>query len=175
MNIIPYRARQFWFALHAKPLTSQQKTTTNRRLTPAQMALFTRMQTGEQRHSIRVLETLQKEGQTNPDLLVAALLHDIGKIRYPLRLWERVFVVLGKKFFPQRSQVWGQNPPRGLARAFVVAEQHPTWGAELAQEAGTTPRAVSLIRRHQEKISAEHIHSREDHLLEVLQAADNLH
>lgn len=173
MNDICYRTRQFWFAFSAAPLTQHQKQNASELLTPAQMTLFSRLQASEQRHSLRVLQTLQQEGQTNPELLIAALLHDIGKIRFPLRLWERVFIILGKWFFPRRSQAWGANLPHGLARPFVVAAQHPDWGADLAQEAGTSPGALTLIRRHQEKIDTHHLHSPEDHLLKLLQAADD--
>ena len=139
------------------------------------MTLFTQLQASEQNHSLRVLREIQNRGEANPDLLVAALLHDIGKIRYPLRLWERVFIVLGKKFFPRRVKVWGQAKPRGWVRPFVVAAQHPLWGGDLALEVDTAPQAVSLIRRHQDKRHQRASDKIEDHLLSVLQNADNLH
>ena len=53
-------------------------------LTPELLALFKRMRASEQHHCIRVMTTLQEWGCTNPDLLTAALLHDVGKARYPL-------------------------------------------------------------------------------------------
>jgi len=170
-----YRAWQFWQTLWASPLTTEQLEPARSVLTDSQMKLFTQMQASEQNHSLRVLRAIQKQGETNPDLLVAALLHDVGKIRYPLRLWERVFIVLGKKFFPERSAVWGQMKPQSWSRPFVVAAQHPLWGGELALEAGTTPQAVRLIRHHQNKSANPTVDQTEAHLLSVLQNADNLH
>lgn len=171
---IIYRIRQFWQAIWISPPTTEQLAVAQSILTTSQMNLFMQMQASEQNHSLRVLRTIQDQGDTNPDLLVAALLHDVGKIRYPLRLWERVFIVLGKKMFPNKSKHWGQAPPRGWRRPFVVAEQHPLWGGDLCLGAGTAPMAVTLIKRHQEKSGSTSSNQLEDHLLSILQKADDL-
>jgi putative nucleotidyltransferase with HDIG domain len=171
---ILYRARQFLLALRVEPLTESELASAFAVLNPKQMTLFLRLQLSEQRHAIRVLETLTGQGETHPDLLTAALLHDIGKTRVPLCLWERIFIVLGKKLFPARVKRLGQRSTLGWRRAFVVAENHPAWGAEMAAEADTSPRAVKLIHNHQEKLSGE-IDSKDMNLLWVLQNADNQH
>jgi hypothetical protein len=137
------------------------------------MALFTRLQPSEQVHGLRVMQTLQTQGENHPDLLVAALLHDVGKINYPLHLYERVVIVLAKQFFPGPIGIWGRAQPRGWKRPFVVAYEHPQWGAELAQEAGTGPLAVYLIREHQNDIPPQASNTSENHLLSTLQVADN--
>jgi hypothetical protein len=170
-----YRVRQFWLAVQSTAPTAKQLAPAQQILTASQMNLFTQMQASEQNHSLRVLQTIQNQGESNPDLHVAALLHDVGKTRYPLHLWERVFVVVGKKLFAQIAKKWGQGEPRGWKRPFVVAEQHPLWGWELALEAGTTPLAAKLIRRHQEKNANPTTNQLEEHLLSILQNADNLH
>jgi putative nucleotidyltransferase with HDIG domain len=168
-----YRARQFWFAWGTKPLNEEELAPARSSLTEEQMNLFKRLQPSEQIHALRVLQTIQLQGETDLDLQVAALLHDIGKARAPLKLWERVVIVLGKEFFPQRVQSWGAGQPHGWKRPFVIAEQHPAWGAEMASEVGTSPLAVSLIRRHQSNGPLSPATRQEDHLLCILQAADH--
>ncbi len=170
---IRYRARQFWSALGATRLTASDLTPARAVLTAKQIALFTRLQASEQLHGLRVLQTLRVQGESHPDLMTAALLHDVGKSRLPLRLWERVAIVLGNKFFPERVKRWGSAAPRGWRRPFVVAACHPGWGAEMAREAGTSPLAVYLIREHQNELPAAEPDSLEGRLLSLLQKADN--
>jgi hypothetical protein len=174
---IRYRTRQFWNALSAAPGV-QGMQQAEAYLNPQQMELFKRMSPGEQAHSLHVLHRLQaslteKRGELHPDLATAALLHDAGKSLYPLRLWERVLVVLVGAISARLVQKWGAGQPLGWQRAFVIAWQHPEWGAQLAAEAGASPLAVALIRRHQirERLSAV---SFEDELLRMLQAADHI-
>lgn len=170
-----YRVRQFVRTLRARPdpagLEFARQT-----LTPAQLALFRQMQACEQAHALHVLRRViarsQAQGLQPPvELLVAALLHDVGKTRYPLRWWERVLIVLGNALLPGQARRWGNCSPRGWARPFVVAARHPVWGAELAAERDTAPRAVALIRRHQEPPGRRP--GEEERWLSILQAADD--
>jgi hypothetical protein len=139
-------------------------------LPPPLFELFSRMRPSDQFHSYGVRRTLIERGQTNPDLLTVALLHDVGKTKMPLRIWERVLIVLAFKFFRDRAMQWGHRPPTPLTRSFVVAVQHAAWGAELVKAAGGNPLVVELIRRHQDKITEQ---DKLTDLLLLLQAADN--
>lgn len=144
-------------------------------LTPELTTLFKRMRRSEQEHSIRVMRTLRSQGHTQPDLLVAALLHDVGKSRCPYTLFDRVLIVLvGRLITWNLIWYWGKKGnPRGWRRPFVVAVQHPIWSAEDMAQAGATPLAVTLARHHQDKLGHPP-QSEEERLLVLLQEADNL-
>lgn len=150
---ILYRSRQFWGALSATP-DELSLTAANQVLSAPLMNLFLKMQPSEQAHSLRIYMQLHSSGEQNHDLLVAALLHDVGKSLYPLRSWERALVVLVKAFYPPLAKRWGQGQPIGWRRAFVVAENHPAWGADLALQSGASPLVAAIIRRHQERSDA---------------------
>jgi hypothetical protein len=172
-----YRSNQFFNALQARP-TDEQLAEASEFLGPDLMALFLNMQPSEQAHSVQVYEQLLNQGETNTDLLAAALLHDVGKAKYPLRLWERVMIVLVKNILPGKVGVWGQaERPSGWKRAFTIAEQHPAWGAQMVADKGGSAITVDLIHRHQNKLPAgtqsDGNPSSIDQLLYRLQSSDN--
>ncbi len=170
LSRLAYRTRQFWNALPV-PRKRVETGALLPHLSPPQIVLFRRMQPSEQAHAHQVLERLKAAGQTDPHLLAAALLHDVGKILYPLSLLDRVVIVLGKRFFRRRAGRWGEGTPGLFRRPFVVAAHHPAWGADLAEQAGASSRTVGLIRRHQDPPSPNP-GSRTERLLAALQAAD---
>jgi len=89
----------------------------------------------------------------------------------PLMIWERVLIVFGFKFFRHRAIQLGRRQPTPFTRSFVVAVQHPAWGADMVNAAGGSPVLVELIKRHQDKIESQDELS---DLLKALQDADNL-
>ncbi len=143
-------------------------------LSPELFRLFARMRRSEQHHALRVMRRLIAAGHTQPDLLIAALLHDCGKARHPLGLAGRTLVVLTRAMLPRRAARWGGGEPRGLRRPFVIAYQHPAWSAEDMAAAGASPLAAALARRHQEPY-IKTPRNEEERLLALLQWADNLH
>jgi putative nucleotidyltransferase with HDIG domain len=153
-----YRVRQLRYAARAR-VAEQDYQFVARFLTPQQFTLFDQMQPAEQVHSLQVARELLELGEDSPDLLAAALLHDVGKMRQPLQLWERIWIVLGETLFPALVHRWGNTshnsgPASFLWRPFMVAERHPQWGAELALQAGASPLTADLIRRHHTRIEA---------------------
>lgn len=171
-----YRVRQFWHALTARPDVDQLDFAAQI-LMPPLFELFQTMQFSEQAHAVKVGLLLKEQGYQELDLLAAALLHDVGKARYPLRLWERVWIVLGQRFAPgfvshlMREAVDG-GKTGAFHRAFLIAEQHPAWGAEIAAQCGASPLVVTLIRRHQDQ-KLDDLPEDTIRLLSALQAADN--
>jgi hypothetical protein len=134
------------------------------------LALFTAMAPADQHHGIEVARALAEEGATDLALLVAALLHDVGKVMAPVGILARVWVVLGEHFTPERAQRWSETssdaaPPRGLRRGFVVRRHHAAWGATLVATVGAPARTVAWIRHHHDPPGA-------DPWLAALQRAD---
>jgi hypothetical protein len=176
-----YRSRQFLQAITTRS-SKDDIDLVSSILSPSQIDLFHLMQKSEQAHSLRVLTELRYRGDENLDLQTAALLHDVGKIQAPLRIWERVLIVIVKAFCPDYVKKWGSTPTGdsltmlGWRRAFIVAEQHPAWGADLASQNGTSHMAVSIIARHQEQLPPldNNENSEEDRLLRKLQAVDDI-
>lgn len=170
-----YRIWQFWQTLTGQP-TSQDLDRAAQLLTPEQWQLFQRLQPSEQAHSLRILQALDDQWDAPTDLRIAALLHDVGKVEHPLRIWERVEIVLTKALLPEKVKKWGQGEPRGWRRPFVVAEQHAQWGAQLAEQAGASPLVVNLIRWHQEHRAAAGnltgLSASEERWLRILQQYD---
>lgn len=142
-----------------------------RYLKPQQLALFRSMRRGEQLHSLNVLRAVLAQGDTPPDLAVAALLHDVGKSRHPLAVWQKTAVVLVRAFAPDLFRRLSQRDPSDfLARPFVVAVRHPTWGADMLAQAGASDAAIWLVAHHQD---APQPGEELAHLLKRLQSADD--
>ena len=174
-NGIFYRLIQFRNALYARPASDDIERIRSI-LTPVQMDLFARMQNSEQVHAITVLEKIIAQAdyphqEIDRDLMVAALLHDVGKSLYPLKSWERALIVIVKALFPAKAKGWGSGPLTMWRKAFVVAEQHPAWGGQLAAQAGASSRVVELIRHHQNLFPTIEV-DLDIGLLQRLQAAD---
>lgn len=172
MGRLGYRVGQFWQTLTAEPPPPGVYTQVAAALTPPQLALFERFSANDKWHSYRVYQMLRETGHDHPDLLTAALLHDVGKTRVPLGIWERSLVVTMSLIWPGRVRAWGSGAATGWKRPFAVKVQHPAWGAEMAAAAGANLLAVSLIRRHQDPLPPPP-HGLEDRLLRYLQWADD--
>jgi hypothetical protein len=115
-------------------------------LTPGQLALFDAVPVADQRHGLDVAAQLSAAGSTDPDLLVAGLLHDCGK-GPRVRFLHRVVWSLGQRY---GAWIWRLSRilptfPAGLARL----RDHAQRSADLAAEAGCTDRTIELIRNQE--------------------------
>jgi hypothetical protein len=150
-----YRVWQFWQVVTARPLDRKAKAEIESILSPQQQRLFGRFSASEQQHSYRVFRALRRAGQGDPDLLAAALLHDVGKTRLHRRWWDRPVVVLAQAFLPGKAAEWSRGEPKGFNRPFVVKANHAEWGALDAETAASSPLTVALIRHHHDPPAAE--------------------
>jgi len=170
---LTYRAKQFLRSMTARVDPSDREAVA-RILAPRLAALFFEMSPADQAHSLRVLHDLLEQGESEADLLAAALLHDVGKSRSPLTPFERAVIVLANRAQPEWVLRLGRRPARGLLRAFSTAVQHPAWGAAMVEASGGSDRLCALIRFHQEPPGA--IDGKElQALLIRLQQADSRH
>ena len=137
------------------PLSSEERAEVARWLPATALALFRSMSDADQQHCLRVCRGLLKRCCTEQDLLAAALLHDVGKAQGRVPFWTRPAIVLGKRCAPallarlvvSPQQLSTQATPR-WRRSLSYAWWHADVGADLAQEAGLSPRAVLYIRTH---------------------------
>jgi putative nucleotidyltransferase with HDIG domain len=146
-----YRVWQFFQALFARPLSKTDMLEICSILSPAQLELFTIMSVNDQQHSLGVMRHLKNEGKRNQDLLVAALLHDVGKAHVSLGLIERSLVVLAHYFKPALAQKWECqeiDDSWNWKRPFIVYKKHPVWGAAMVQTVGCSPVTVKLVLYH---------------------------
>ncbi|MBK9123290.1 MAG: HD domain-containing protein [Chloroflexi bacterium] len=148
-------------------------------LTVPQLALFRHMSHIEQVHALNVLRTLlanlPQDGDPRAldDLAVAALLHDVGKSRHPVRIWQKTLPVLVGRAAPGLyDELVDKDPRHWLWRAFAVKRHHPAWGAEMARTAHAPERVVWLIEHHQDDAAQWENHPHVP-LLRALQAADD--
>ncbi len=169
---VAYRASQTFRVLLAKP-GSEDLALAEEHLPPPLRDLFHQMSPADQAHGVRVLRTLLASGDGDPNLLAAALLHDVGKSLVRLRLWERILVVIYSWFAPGRSHRWGEGQLNSWRRPLVIAVYHPAWGAEMIRQAGGSEELATLVLRHQEELTSEPA-KEIDRLLYRLQEADGL-
>lgn len=112
---------------------------------PPQLALFDSMHVADRRHGLDVVASLRADGVTEPDALLAGLLHDAGK--GDTGLWPRVAYSLGQAY---GVWVWrGAAILPGFRMALARLATHAETSADLAAGGGCSPRTVDLIR-HQD-------------------------
>ena len=132
-------------------------------LPPPLYALFASQTPRDIVHGVRTARRVRELGYDDPALLMAALLHDIGKGRQ--RRLDRVAYVVAT-WFGAAHLLASPSSRLELRRAVARSCTHAEAGARLAAEAGAPPRVVALIRRH-------HGPARGDAMLAVLQRADD--
>jgi hypothetical protein len=146
-----------------------------RYLNEKQMALFRRLAKSEQLHSLNVLrDVLAQESETPHDLAVAALLHDAGKSRWHLAVWQKTISVLVKKFLPSLDKRLSREEGLNFWTApFVVRHHHPKWSGELLAEIDSSQGAIWIATHHAESAEQWRDSSPYYPLLFRLQAADD--
>ena len=144
------RTRQFLAHLRAR-VRHEEREAIAAWLTPAQLALFDGMHGADRRHGLDVVASLRGAGVTDPDVLVAGLLHDAGK--GDTGVWPRVAYALGQAWGARVWQLAAALP--GMRAALDRLRTHAQTSAALAAAAGCSPRTVELIRYQDAPVDPE--------------------
>jgi hypothetical protein len=146
------RVRQFLAAMRAR-VSDDETAVLKQHLDPPQRDLFRAMSPIDQRHCLDVFNSLLRQGHSDPDLLQAALLHDVGK--RGIRLWHRVAGVLLEAFWPALLKKLAVNRPQSWLYGFYIYRHHADLSAELAKRSGCSPSVVELVRGHHTPLDNE--------------------
>jgi hypothetical protein len=136
-------------------------------LTPAQRAAFHALPAFDRAHLASVLSWLRAAGETDPDVLQAALLHDIGKHAdgHRVMLIHRALNVLLERYAPGALARLAHLPAPWWRAGLALAVHHPRLGAEMAAELGCSPRTCWLIAHHEDDPLPD-----DPHLLRLVEA-----
>lgn len=141
-------------------------------LSDCEYAAFCRLSRADQLHSVRVLQAVT-DADAPTSLQKAALLHDIGKSRYQLAVWQKTLAVLVKSLAPDRFRRWSASDDLTWWRApFSARAHHPRWGGEILRACGTEAAVTWLVEHHQcdaDSLGSHRLHAQ----LAALQRADN--
>ncbi len=121
-------------------------------LTDAQAAAFRQLSAYDQAHLFRVYQRLVAAGERDRDLLIAALLHDVGKATPSarVRLPDRVARVILRRCAPRLLDRLAQLPAPWWRAGLALAVHHPRIGARMAAALGCAPRVCWLIEHHED-------------------------
>ena len=125
-------------------------------LSDRERSLFLRMSSADRRHAIDVArrvdatlgdEALGHEVARRDEVLVAALLHDIGKTAAGLSTYGRVVATLCRYAGGAAvAELWQDT--RGFTRRVGLYIRYPILGAEMLQVADSAPWVVAWSREH---------------------------
>lgn len=135
------RFRQFRAHLRAR-VAREERAALAAWITSAQLELFDSMHVADRRHGLDVVASLRAEGVTEPDALLAGLLHDAGK--GDTGVWPRVAYTLASNYGRWIAIVARHVP--GMGAPLERLRTHAATSAALAAAAGCPPRTVELIR-----------------------------
>ena len=118
-------------------------------LPPDLAALWARMSGPDRRHSVAVARRVERAlgNEATPEVLAAALLHDVGKVQSRLRTYGRVIATLSAAVAGRdTAALWVRS--RGFVRRVGLYLEHPRLGADLIAMAGGDPLPVTWAREH---------------------------
>ena len=159
-----YRVQQFIRAMTAS-LSYEEEQWIKVYLTPKEQELFFRLKVYEQKHCLCVAKLLDEWTSGREEMIRLGLLHDIGKIVYPLNPIEKSIIVILHKVTNGRIKKFKR------LKIIKCYYEHPMIGYEILNNQDHYEETfLECIKAHHEKSTVRKIESN----LALLQKADNL-
>lgn len=159
-----YRMQQFMKTITAS-MTENEKRWVKDYLTQREQALFFRLKVYEQKHALCVAKLLGEWTNESREMIRLGLLHDIGKILYPLNPIEKSLMVILHKVTAGKIKSLSQIK---MVKCYY---EHPILGYELLSREGVYEQVfLECIKGHHERICPDKV----PYELSLLQKADNL-
>lgn len=149
MDRILHLVRRFWFSLWPVGPTVDDDGWARSLLSAREEQLWDRMSRQDRRHAVAVARRAQADlgDDTTEVVLVAALLHDVGKTVAGLGTYGRVIATLSAAVAGEdTARLWARG--RGLTRRVGLYIEYPTLGVDLLELAGSDPLVVAWSREH---------------------------
>lgn len=145
-----YRIRQFTRGLRPH-LAPHEVAEARLWLTPAEFALFRAADPRDRRHSMDLFLLLRREGTSrdappSDDILVAALIHDVGKGH--LMTADRILFVILRATSAGLARWVAAEHGAPWRRAQWRLHHHAALGANVLRHAGSAPRVVEVVAEH---------------------------
>ena len=155
-----YRVEQFIKAVTAQ-ITKEDLSFISQYLNKIELDLFLRLKPYEQRHCIDVAEKLDEMTKGDVEMIRLGLLHDIGKIKYPLHPIEKGVIVILDLLTAGHIKKYRKYK---MVKCYY---EHPQIGYEILKEVGNYDEVfLRLIKNH-------HNLEEKNLKLTLLQKADN--
>ena len=150
-------ARRFFGSLSAASLAEADCILVAEVLSVQEFELWQRQPLADRRHSVQVARQVESELAKRPArfaddddvgwVLVAALLHDIGKVESGLGIWGRVAATVVVKVCGRATvRRWSERDSfRGRLGRYL---SHPELGAELLRRAQSDRRTIAWVKEH---------------------------
>jgi hypothetical protein len=164
-----WRVTQFLHSIGTRPDPAVDRTLRRLIDNEDQWRLLSRLTPFDRAHHLRVHALLRARGCDDPDLLLAALLHDVGKAddRGRAAALHRSARVLLRRVSPRLLDRMATPGRAGILHGLYLTCHHAALGADLARHAGASERCCVLIACHDSRPPYA------DPALAALVAADN--
>ena len=149
MGRILHLVRRFWFSLWPVGPTVDEDGWARSLLSAREEQLWDRMSRQDRRHAVAVARRVEAQlgAEATDTVLVAALLHDVGKTVADLGTFGRVIATLSAAVAGEdMARLWARG--RGLTRRVGLYVDYPTLGVDLLELAGSDPMVVAWSREH---------------------------